>query len=74
MEPTGQTQTLITQQSQLHPQGHVKDESIQQIQTDTKIEGQKQVKTYHRTFKVDFKYNHNPNNAGYTRHRRKQHN
>ena len=73
MEPTGQTQTLITQQSQLHPQGHVKDESIQQLRTDTKIEGQKQVKTY-RTFKVNFKYNHNPNNAGYTRQRRKQHN
>ena len=74
MEPTGQTQTLITQQSQLHPQGHVKDESIQQIQTDTKIEGQKQVTTYCRTLKFDIKYNHNPNNAGYTRHRRKQHN
>ena len=44
MEPTGQTQTLITQQSQSHPQGHVKDESIQQLQKDTKIEGQKQVK------------------------------
>ena len=73
MEPTGHTQTLITQQSQLHPQGSEQDESLQQPQTDTKIEVERQVTKYHRTFEFDFKLNHNPNNAGYTRHRGKQH-